>query len=726
MTFTPFAGFGPLTRVSPFTHRDNATYLRILQELIKYINETLADDWVAELQSFLDQFNAKVTEFETNLNTTEANWQSTYDAFVALMNSAFTVFEGTTNATVAANLATMQAEYTTFTTAINAQVAVINNKSGPIDIQRATLTGTYNVAVNGLWPNNQPVSFVLTQDGTGGRAVTLASYITGPLKVNAAPNGITEFTLVPLGDTVNWKVVQKNAFKAGLISIPNVTPDSEILLALTEAKTAQRGIVAGVRSDPVGTRVIELPAGDITLTQFNALLGREAMTGKVSGLRFKGQGSDITTVIYSPADATQALLLNDYWHNIHFDGITFATTVTGATFMQSYTTHSAQDYTFNDVKWVGPWKYVIDLQGNNNNSELKFYDCATSGMASNGSFIYAGNTNTSDQFLNYWFYGFKHWSTSASIIDMSHGGHIHMFGVDVSDWGTALTATQYIFNLRQNSHSQGVTSLSVNGMRVEAKNALAALLYCEWSQGDIKIECDWSSQTFAYTYGDIIAMSYGNDAGPVVVLTGRYAGGINIKYGISGWVETSSFTVRDAEWKQKKRPSDAVTFVQDGGHSNYFFPSVLFDNVRPDLTYQNLFNANGLSVWNARVGRAPLAVPRPFRAVSLQGVGGGINSNDTLATVNLPVGAIITGFTIFGTPGGNGFTGATWTFQTADATPVTIAAINVNQDLTPGFYRHTDLTVPFACTTAAKASVGLKVSGSLTSSPTYVTIEGAW
>jgi hypothetical protein len=76
MTISPFTLFtgniGPLTRVTPFTHRDNATFLRILQELIQYINTTLTDEMNAELERILAEYTGIAED-----------WQTGFDAFMA-------------------------------------------------------------------------------------------------------------------------------------------------------------------------------------------------------------------------------------------------------------------------------------------------------------------------------------------------------------------------------------------------------------------------------------------------------------------------------------------------------------------------------------------------------------------------------------------------------------------------------------------------------------------
>jgi Endopolygalacturonase len=80
--FTPLGSIGPLTNITPFTHRDNATYLRILKEIVNYINLTLRPEMDSELARILDEFNQKVEEFNSVVTTTRAEWQELFDDFM--------------------------------------------------------------------------------------------------------------------------------------------------------------------------------------------------------------------------------------------------------------------------------------------------------------------------------------------------------------------------------------------------------------------------------------------------------------------------------------------------------------------------------------------------------------------------------------------------------------------------------------------------------------------
>lgn len=171
MVFTNFQPFpfqiAPLTNATPFSYRDGSTFLQQLEQMRVYLNESLVPEFNAAIDNAVEQYNAGLGNAENY---------------------------------------------------VDAAVQFINNKTGQAATERVTLTGPYTLEINPLWPNNMPIDVVLTQDGTGGRVVTLGANITGTLDVNSLPSGRTEFTLVPQGDGT-WKVFQFDSVIDGLLSI---------------------------------------------------------------------------------------------------------------------------------------------------------------------------------------------------------------------------------------------------------------------------------------------------------------------------------------------------------------------------------------------------------------------------------------------------------------------------------------------------------------------------
>jgi hypothetical protein len=206
----------PLSNVTPFTYRDGATFLNILYGIIKFINE----DHIPEVNNLIDevekivndgaesmneQLLAAVNAFNASFNEAKAEFDSDYAAATANFQGIVDAQKADAEAALAAAIADFVANVAETTAEFQAIVEIINNKSGPIDIQRATLTGPYTLTIDPAWPTNQPLRFALKQDATGNRVVTLSANITGPLLLKPQPNAVTEFNLIPKGDG-NWQV----------------------------------------------------------------------------------------------------------------------------------------------------------------------------------------------------------------------------------------------------------------------------------------------------------------------------------------------------------------------------------------------------------------------------------------------------------------------------------------------------------------------------------------
>lgn len=502
------------------------------------------------------------------------------------------------------------------------------------------------------------------------------------------------------------------------------TDDSAAFLAATQAAfAARRASITGVATDPSGTVVIDLPPGVYTITELNGLLGREAPTEKVWGLRFRGAGSGLTIVVFDPA-SDGALVTNTYWMNVAFSGITFSTLYAGATFLESVANNGVQRYIFDDCAWWGEWQYVCNLTGTDNNSEFTFRDCETAGMQAGGAFLYIGTASTSDQFLNYWFYGFKHWSTSAAILDVAKGGQFHFYGLDVSAWGSGLVSPAYLFLLKGVGHGHGVEQLHIHGMRMEMASDFACLLYTEWADGNISIQADLTGQLSAYTYGDIILVSLQGVNGPIIrIHDSRMAGGIEVEYATGGYQTQPGIFIENTRWHQKLTPSEVVTYTPIGAHTELTEPLVEFVDCRFDN--DEVYTANGYSVGDAIMGGgSPMVIDQPKRSLR---VGATFGTGDW-ANINLPIGAIITGLTVLVPAGLTAEAdGAVWTLATQEAVPTTIATATVPGAMSAGAYIEQPVSPPFLCSTRDRASIHLEVTGLTTNSYDFrVLIEGYW
>ncbi|HEX5995765.1 MAG TPA: glycosyl hydrolase family 28-related protein, partial [Jiangellales bacterium] len=480
--------------------------------------------------------------------------------------------------------------------------------------------------------------------------------------------------------------------------------------AVAAAKASARTIPQSLWPDQFGTVVIEVPPGDYRLTA--SLLGPENMTSKLVGLKIKGAGDGISNIIFDPSTSGN-LCQNDYWQNLQFEGLGFFAATPGCTFMFTSTKHNAQRYQFLSCSFHY-WRHGFRLEGSNNNSEYFFMNCHTSHIESDGAFLYVGDTNTSDQFLNYWFYGCTHWSTSAPFIDAAFGGHFHINGLDVSDWGVDLSSTGHLFVLRGASHALGTCVFEANGVRVEAKNNAAALLYSEWPQGSVALRSvDWSSQAFAHTYGDIIHIRYTNVGGATYSFSEcDLAGGVKVSFAVNEWAYRHRISFNDCTWYQRSSPYAVVSYdTSAAGGNDRPTPPVEFRGCRGENG--NVFAAAGAAVWDATIGyRGQLLQALQPRVVSVRSVYGMPRDLDDPVRLILPVGALVTGFEVLSPAGvvteGDG---GTWSLSTAETVPTTVAAATVTSAMAAGFTVSATMPLPFHCDTLARATLTVEATG---------------
>lgn len=323
------------------------------------------------------------------------------------------------------------------------------------------------------------------------------------------------------------RIYDTNVFDFNLKDIgavgDGVTDDTSTFLAAigfaeAQATRAALGDVNG-SSDIGGNVVITLPPGRFLVTAKEALI-RSSFNNKRTGLSFVGAGSPLTEILYNPSTLDGGtpetpLAVNDAWLWLRFRGIKFSchSDAAGATFMHSNSIQAQQNYTFDDCEWNGSWGRAFYLTGTNNNSEFRFNSCQAFAFK-NGPFL---ESVDSDQFLNYWFDKFLYWSSYYPIIKMTKGGHVSFRDVDVSDWGSGLGVGSapnecYIAELLGTTHGRGVCHFRVNGLRVEAKNVNAKLLYSQWPQGAISLTgVDYSSQAGALSHAAAFTADAGTD-----------------------------------------------------------------------------------------------------------------------------------------------------------------------------------------------------------------------
>lgn len=507
-------------------------------------------------------------------------------------------------------------------------------------------------------------------------------------------------------------VADQKTLHGGSLVIPSardgVADDSQLFkAAMIRARDARTAIPGAAHIVTPSPKVIPLRPGIYTVREALALMGAEGLSAQTRGLHFQGAGSGVTTIVFSPSSAG-VMCQSSWWQNVRFSGVTFAcaAAAAGSTFLRldnATDANAGQDFHFHDVSWIGPWKYIVDPHGVNNASEMRFISCEAHGLQDDGAWLHIGDTDTSDQMLNFWFFGCKLWSTSASVVDIAKGGSVHIYGLDASDWGKSGTGT--LFRLRGSTHARGVTQFHAQGVRVENKSGTSKILYSDWDFGSISLQADMGSQAEVQTYGTMIEINAHNaDHASVKIHDSVMAGKIKVATGEGAPGHAYNIVVEDSLWLQAKRPSDVV--VHDLGVMSELGAPVRFSRCRPE-GYSDPMSPAGYSVWDdVVIGRGQQGSVTHERLVRLVDVWGGLAQGPT-ATVNLPRGSLVTGFWVLSPTGPqDDADGGTYTLAMADGT--VIATATIPGATSAGYSIGAALPVPFLCSTDAAAT--LKVS----------------
>lgn len=316
-----------------------------------------------------------------------------------------------------------------------------------------------------------------------------------------------------MGKAKNGKV---NVLSFGA-KVDGVTDDTDAIVA------CRRYIAAANRANSVndsdnilGGLGMCVPAGSLLIKSPGALLD-DSYNTRTKGFVIEGAGMGITQILYQPTESGELIHNNDAMLGMRMRNLTIDCDDNGSDFINSYSTGGAQDYKFEDVELTGDWRYGLHLTGDNNNSEMSWTKCATKGNYD--AFLYS---ETSDQFLNYYFDQHKCWSFEGVFAKMTKGGHVKINSCDFSDIDFA-NAASVLFSLEGNSHSLGVCSFSCDNSRFELKSALSRVMYSEWPQGNISFNnCDESSQAGGAHAAALIAHEHvlGNTSGPNIRYTG--------------------------------------------------------------------------------------------------------------------------------------------------------------------------------------------------------------
>ena len=431
----------------------------------------------------------------------------------------------------------------------------------------------------------------------------------------------------------------------------------------------------------IGQQTIVIPPGIYTVTSPGALM-RDLGIPRTRGLTIRGAGRGVTTIVFSPTVVDSYLFDNqDDWFGLTVEDITFHSTVASASFMRSVSNGGAQDYQFNRCDWFGTWKYGFDLQGTNTNSEMSWTACHIGGAWN--AFFYIGPTNTSDQFLNYNFFGCSVIQSAGNFVDVAKGGNINVWGGNFIHSGDG-SARQTFFALRGGDHASGVMRLYVAGIRLEHRHPQSELIYSEWRRGNIAFENIDSGVYSQMTDADTVLrqayFSSANDQHPAVSWRDSSLMGYH-EYAYNSTNHTSSRAISytSCDIANHADPQTFIKYTDMGSNSPAGSkPPVLFElcrgkaNGSPNLTgYQYPFNT--VLGWNvARNG------PGKVRTINLSTWEGGLPSSSPggePVMVKLPLTARLLGIQ-FTKPAGGTSTSTTYTYTVTDGDGVAVATLD--------------------------------------------------
>ncbi|KAB2540798.1 hypothetical protein AL035_15580, partial [Salipiger aestuarii] len=264
------------------------------------------------------------------------------------------------------------------------------------------------------------------------------------------------------------------------------------------------------------------------------------------------------------------------------------------------------------------------------------------------------------QFLNYWATNCKFWLYDGQFLRARKGGHFHFVNCDWSGHSPGMTLNTStkgapLFELLGNDHARGVCSMSVTGGRVEHKNLLSKLIYCEWNQGHVSFRDFDTGAVIPAGYENVTTATFvsGNDRGAnttfdACTLIGKHA--YSNGAASYGYTHNSEYRLCDV---MHGTPDEFLTFTRGIVGGTWL---VTLRGCRTSTQS----TGNVLTVWNAvygsRYARNSGQAETTFIFRDPIGAGQPLGSN-TLRAI-LPAGSMITGVKIVnpGVPYTNSYT----------------------------------------------------------------------
>ncbi|EIE51097.1 glycosyl hydrolase family 28-related protein [Salipiger aestuarii] len=302
----------------------------------------------------------------------------------------------------------------------------------------------------------------------------------------------------------------------------SVTDDSAAIRTAFRAAVSSKQLPT-IGSNPIVQHAVFLPGGQYLVNSPRSLMDTLSV-GRAMGLTYEGDATG--TTIHFGHDGEDYLCYNpNEFLFVRFRNLRFTASSDNARFMFVNASGGAQDVLFENCNWNGTWQKLYRLEGGNNNSEWRWSNCAIT--ATIRDTVLDIPVEGSDQFLNYWATNCKFWLYDGQFLRARKGGHFHFVNCDWSGLAPGMTLNQSsngapLFELLGTDHARGVCSLTVTGGRVEHKNLLSKLIYCEWNYGTVSfrdVDCGAVTPT-GYETVTNAHFSSGNDQGPTVLFEG--------------------------------------------------------------------------------------------------------------------------------------------------------------------------------------------------------------
>lgn len=457
---------------------------------------------------------------------------------------------------------------------------------------------------------------------------------------------------------------------------------------------------------------IYIPAGTYIIKDNAAFLPNPAISRTV-GLKWFGDGVEASMIVFSPPADNGYLCDNeDDFQWLTFEDMTFhcaGSKAATATWMKSDSDGGAQNYVFRRVNWTGTWKYGLDLTGSNNNGELTWYSCGIHGTWTD--FLHVGASDTSDQFVNYNFYGCNVEYTAGDFIDMAKGGNVNVWGggfIHTGNGTETTSAAQCFFRFSGNSHSAGTCRLYVEGVRIEHRHQNSQLINCGWGTGSVSfVSCDSSSHQYVLTTPtNVVQAEFGSGTAsmPEIVFDNcSVMGKHTYHYNVSSWNHTHRVQYRNCEVQSFLEAVDFVNYVNDGATGNIAGkPAITFTQCRSGLAsdYKESFDTTvgWAETVNAVVSPKVLSI-RPANGYFLE-------TSTSTWNATLPLNSVITRVRCFKGAGGSS-TATNVTYTLTDAGSTTIATAGTGGSAWNTSWAYDSGLLRYVCSTDNKRTLTL-------------------